>query len=169
MKSSGSPPASGTLEGELLNQLAGQSRQIPFAVFVASLMIAAFAWEHVPRVAVLVWLAIVMIVVMLRRGVLERLPRLDRPDEHGRLRIAVAVTLANGTAQGLSLFAFPLLPELERSLHTLVLLGLCAGSVATTAGYRPLFVAYLLPTAGALTLAWAILPSLVGASWRCRA
>ncbi|NLD70893.1 MAG: response regulator [Limnobacter sp.] len=165
MKIASSPPASGTLEGELLNQLAGQSRQIPFAVFAASLMIAAFAWGHVPPVAIVAWLAIVVVVVMLRRRVLERLPRLDRPDERGRLRIAVAVTLANGVAQGLSLFAFPLLPELERSLHTLVLLGLCAGSVATTAGYRPLFVAYLLPTAGALTLAWAVLPSLVGASW----
>jgi len=127
VKIASSPPASGTLEGELLNQLAGQSRQIPFAVFAASLMIAAFAWGHVPPVAIVAWLAIVVVVVMLRRRVLERLPRLDRPDERGRLRIAVAVTLANGVAQGLSLFAFPLLPELERSLHTLVLLGLCAG------------------------------------------
>lgn len=159
------PPATGTLEGELLTLLARQAQRVPLSVFLACAMIGAFAWGKVPPPAILGWLALVALVLAVRRRVLTRLPSQAHLNEAKRLRIATVLSAVNGITHGLSLAFFLDIPELERTLHTLVLLGLCAGAVGTTAGYRPLFVSYMLPTAGGLALAWAILPSLDGASW----
>lgn len=159
------PPATGTLEGELLTLLARQAQRVPISVFLACAMIGAFAWPWVPWPIIAGWLGIVTIVLWARRRILQRLPSMAAVDESRRLRIAAATSVANGLAHGLSLGFFFLLPELERTLHTLVLLGLCAGAVGTTAGYRPVFAAYMLPTGGGLALAWAATPLVVSASW----
>lgn len=159
------PPATGTLEGELLTLLARQAQRVPLSVFLACAMIGAFAWSKVPAPAIGGWLALVAIVLGVRRRILQRLPSMTSVHEAQRLRIATLLSVANGVAHGLSLGFFFLLPELERTLHTLVLLGLCAGAVGTTAGYRPVFAAYMLPTSGALVVAWAATPLVVSASW----
>ena len=82
-----------------------------------------------------------------------------------RLRLAVALSLLNGLAHGASLAAFPVLTEAERAFFTVLLLGLCTGAVGTTAGHRPLFIAYTLPVLIPLTVLWAWSPQAHDPSW----
>jgi signal transduction histidine kinase len=66
---------------------------------------------------------------------------------------------------GLSVGFFPFLPEFERAVQSMVLIGLCAGSIATTAGYMPVLLAYLVPTIVPLVVLWAVSPGIADRGW----
>jgi signal transduction histidine kinase len=53
----------------------------------------------------------------------------------------------------------------EQAVLSMLLVGLAAGSVATAAGYRPIFLAYVIPTLGPLAVLWAISPTLRDVGW----
>ncbi len=155
-----------TVEEELLRLLARQGRRVPFPVFLAAALIAAIAAARsVPTLAWSSWLAGVTAILAVRWLVLDRLPDLSRLSEQRRLQIAVALSGINGIAHGLSLAFFPYLTNSEKAIQSFLLVGLCAGSVATTAGYRPVFVAYLTPTLGPLVILWAMNPDGTHAKW----
>src|SRR3970282_2519981 len=111
------PPAA-SLEEELLRLLARQARRVPLPVFLATLLIAALAWNRVPAWIPAAWLTLVVAVLALRWAVLGRLPQLTRLSEKMRLRIAIALSAANGTTHALSLGFFAYLPEYERALQS---------------------------------------------------
>lgn len=147
--------AANSLEQELLRLLARQGRRMPLPVFLASVMIAVLALGRVAPHLLAGWLALVLLVLLLRWLILGRLADLPISSDTRRLRIAVGLSALNGVTHGLSLFFFPALSELQRALQTLLLVGLCAGAIATTAGYLPLFLAYMAPVMAPLAAAWA--------------
>ncbi len=157
--------ASSSLEQELLRLLGRQARRIPIPVFLAAAMIAALAYGHVPDWTLAAWLASVAVVLAVRWVILGRLPSATGLAEETRIRIAVLLSALNGVTHGLSLGFFPFLPVLERSVQSMVLIGLCTGSVATTAGHAPIFLAYIIPTLGSLAALWALSPGTGGAEW----
>ena len=157
--------AARSLEEELLALLARQARSIPIPVFLAACMIAALAYGYVPSWAPAAWLGLVTAVLVLRWRMLNRLAVLDTMPAARRLRIAIVLSGLNGITHGLSLAFFPFLPELERALHSMVMIGLCAGSIATTAGYMPVLLAYLAPTLAPLSILWAISPGVAQRGW----
>jgi len=160
-----SPVASPGLKQELLRLLGRQARRIPVPVFLATAIIAALANGRVPTWVLAIWLGWVAVVLAVRWVVLGRLPAASGLTEETRIRIAVVLSAVNGVTHGLSLGFFPYLPVLERAVQSMVLIGLCTGSVATTAGYMPIFLAYLVPTLGSLAVLWAFSPGIVGAGW----
>ena len=148
-------PDSGTLEGELLQLLGRQGRRMPLPVFMAAAMIAWLARDgRAADAGLLAWLALVATVLALRMVVLGRLPALGALTLKRRLAIAVALSAANGCTHALVLIASPAPTDFAFAIQTFLLVGLCAGSVATTAGYRPAFLAYLLPVIGVLVVRW---------------
>jgi signal transduction histidine kinase/ActR/RegA family two-component response regulator len=157
--------AAGTLEEELLRLLARQARRMPVPVFLAALMIAGLAWGSVPAPILVAWLALVLAVLAVRWRLLGRLATLTAPPAAERLRTAIALSALNGVAHGLSLGFFPFLPEFERALQSMLLIAFCAGSVATTSGYMPLLLAYLVPVLAPLTLLWAASPGVADKGW----
>ncbi|HEY8607770.1 MAG TPA: hybrid sensor histidine kinase/response regulator [Noviherbaspirillum sp.] len=159
------PAVAGTIEQELLRLLARQGTRVPVPVFLAAVLIASIAAPYVPTAAWVLWLALVACVLTVRWVVLGRLPGWNGYSEQRRLHIAVLLSAANGSTHALSLAFFPELSGFERAIQSFLLIGLCAGSVATTAGYRPVFVAYLLPTLGTLTVLWAVLPVADSRGW----
>jgi signal transduction histidine kinase len=159
-----SSAASG-VEEELLRMLARQGRRVPIPVFLAAVMIAAMASDRLPVWVLAGWLFLVATVLAIRWHILGRLPALTEVSAARRLRIVLALSAINGVTHGLSLGFFPFLPEFERALQSMVLVGLCAGSVATTAGYMPVFLAYLLPTLGPLSVLWALSPGIASYGW----
>ena len=159
------PRTERSLEDELIAVIARQGRRVPIPVFLSSLLIAAMAWEQDPRVTPAIWLVMVGGILALRWYVLGRLPTLSRLTVSERVNIAVFLSAVNGIVQGSSIAFAPSLPVLERSAQTLVLLGLCAGSVATTVGQRRIFLAFLVPTVAPLALAWALGPVPLGRRW----
>ena len=157
--------AAGTLEEELLRLLARQARRMPLPVFLSALMIAGLAFDYVPTPYLAAWLTLVVAVLALRWRVLGRLATPAAVPPAQRLRTAILLSALNGVTHGLSLGFFPLLPEFERALQSMLLIAFCAGSVATTSGYMPLLLAYLIPVLAPLTLLWAASPGVAEKGW----
>lgn len=158
-------PNAKTVEAELLHLLARQSRRVPIPVFLAAAMIAGLAAARVPTINWAAWLVLVGVVLATRWAVLGMLTDRSRFSEQQGLRIAIVLNAVNGVTHGLSLAFFPYLTDFERAVQSFLLIGLCAGSIATTAGSRPAFFAYLIPTLGPLAILWAVVPSDSGAGW----
>jgi signal transduction histidine kinase/ActR/RegA family two-component response regulator len=111
------------------------------------------------------WLLGTLGILALRRHWLARLPTMAQVPTARRVRTAIHLSLLNGVAHGLCLAIFPLLTDTERSFFSLLLLGMCTGAVATTAGHRKVFLAYMIPAAGTLPLWWAINPGEPSGGW----
>jgi len=156
---------SSSLEEELLRMLARQARRIPIPVFLAALMIAALASDTVPRWILGGWLLLVVAMLAIRWHVLGRLPERTGLSAARRLQLVVALSAVNGVVHGLSVGFFPFLPEFERALQSMVMIGLCAGAVGTTAGYMPALLTYVLPTLGPLSVLWVISPGIAKVGW----
>jgi signal transduction histidine kinase len=148
---------SNTLDEELLCLLARQGRRMPFPVFLAAAMLTWLASDPpgLPGRGASLWLAAVAAVLVLRMVVLGRLPAMTIAP-HQRLRIAVALSALNGVIHGAAMLLFAAPNEFQFAIQSLLLVGLCAGAVATTAGYRPAFLAFVLPVMGALVLRWSV-------------
>lgn len=158
-----SPPP--RLEDQLLLLLGRQATRVPIPVFAISLIIAGLVAQYVTPYAWVPWLAVVALVLVARITILPRLPnRTDIPVQK-RVRIAIALSLINGIAHGSSLVFFVFLTDFERVLQTMLLTGLCTGSVATTVGYRPIFLGFFLPIFPALFILWAWSPGSDAAYW----
>jgi len=157
--------ATDSLEEELLRLLSVQGRRVPIPVFLAAIMIAAMAQGRVPTAVLAAWLVLVATVLAVRWVLLTRLPTLSGLSTRNRLRIAITLSAFNGVTHGLSLAFFPYLPLYERAIQSMLLIGGCTGSVATTAGYKPLFLAYLVPTLVPLVVLWAVSPGVAHEGW----
>jgi signal transduction histidine kinase/ActR/RegA family two-component response regulator len=145
-----------TFEDELLRFLARQGRRVPIPVFLLATVIWAMAIQQLSPVLPSFWLALVVLVLILRWVVLGKLPTLTSISTSVRLRIAVALGAISGISHGLSLGFFWAFPDFERAIQSMLLFALSAGAVGTTAGYRPLFIAYIIPTLLPLSILWAI-------------
>jgi signal transduction histidine kinase/ActR/RegA family two-component response regulator len=144
----------GTLEEELLRLLGAGSKWVPAPVFVGAVLIFAIAYDTAPRAWLIAWLIGVLSILVLRYFVLTRLPlRTDLPSRV-RLRIAVLLSGLNGCAHGSAVAFFPYLVEFERFVVFMVMLAFCAGAVSSTAGYRPVFMAYVVPGLVPLAAVW---------------
>lgn len=151
-------PAAATADEEVLQHLARQGRRVPIPVFVVALVIGAMAFRSAPPASVPLWLGFVLAVLVVRYVMLGKLGTSTATATADRLRTAVALSAANGIVFGASLAFTPYLTVYERVVQALLLLGLCTGSVATTAGYLPVHLAFTAPTIGALATAWLALP-----------
>jgi signal transduction histidine kinase/CheY-like chemotaxis protein len=151
-------PATRSLNEELIALLARQSRWVPVPLFFGALLIFAVVFEKVPTLWAVLWLSGVAGILTLRFFVLGRLPAWRHIAETSRLRIATVLSGVNGVMHGSAVAFFPFLAEFERFTVFITMLAWCAGSVSTTAGYRPVFLAYLAPTLAPLAIMWAINP-----------
>lgn len=142
------------IEAELIRMLAKQGRITPLPMLVALAFIAFFASDSLPRWLWAGWFVAAALVLILRAQILVRLPKLARYSERQQLQLAMAVTVANGIMHGLPLLYFNAFSELERAVITMILMGTSSITVATTAGYRPIAIAYTLPTLGLVSLVW---------------
>lgn len=154
------------LEDELLQLLARQGRRVPLPVFLTAALLAFMAAGHVePPWIVWIWLALVALVLLVRWKILGLLPSTTRWTRAEKLKVAIVLSGINGVVHGASVIFLPALGGLEKAFQAILLLGLCAGSVATTTGYRPVFVAFVAPTLLPLSVAWAIGFSTDGHRW----
>ena len=145
-----------SVQQELLRLLARQGRRVPFPVGLSAMVIALLASAGLGPVLPESWLGLVLAVLVLRWWMLGRLPAWHEQAMTRRLHWAVGLSALNGLVFAASFAFTPWLSDHARMLQTILLLGLCAGSVATTAGYRPVFLAFLLPVTLANSLAWAL-------------
>jgi signal transduction histidine kinase/ActR/RegA family two-component response regulator len=143
------------LPDELIELFARQGRRVPLPVFLCSLLLAAIAWNHLGGWLAWLWLSAVTLILAIRWKVLGSLPDAKYP-VRDKLLIAVLLSGVNGLVQGASIGFAVALDTPERAVQSIVLLGLCVASVATTGGYRPAFVAFAAPTLLPLSAMWAL-------------
>lgn len=144
------------IEIELIRMLAKQGRLTPALLSFALVAIAFFGSKALPQWVWGGWLSVATIALVLHIQLCIQLPRLTNFSEHQRLQFAVAMTFFNGVLHGLPLLCFNYFTELERAVLTLFLMGTCSIAVATTAGYRPIAIAYSIPTLGVAAVVWGI-------------
>ena len=152
------------LAGELIELFAREAVRVPVPVFLSSLLLASIAWNQLGGALPWVWLAVVTVVLAARWKVLGGLPAASM-DLPAKLRVAVLMSGINGLVQGASIGFGIALDTPERAVQSILLLTLCAGSVATTGGYRPVFVAFVGPMLLALIAMWAIGTPGVAHAW----
>ncbi len=142
------------LTDELLQLLARQGRRVPIPVFLCALLFASVASSQLGGWLPWAWLSMVAIMLAVRWNVLGRLPT-ARMSGSQKLRIVVALSGMNGVVHATSIGLALHLDGPGRAVQTIVMLGLCAGSVVTTGGYRPAFVAFAGATLIPLSAMWA--------------
>jgi hypothetical protein len=143
------------LPDELIQLFARQGRRVPVPVFLCSLLLAAIAWNNLGGWLPWLWLSAVTVILAIRWKVLGHLPAAKYPIQD-KLLIAVLLSGVNGLVQGVSIGFAVALDTPERAVQSIVLLGLCVASVATTGGYRPAFLAFVAPTLLPLSAMWAL-------------
>jgi signal transduction histidine kinase/ActR/RegA family two-component response regulator len=158
-------PEQAHIDEELLRLLAQQARRIPYPVAFSALLIAVMAGDNLSPWLAGAWLLLVLLTLVVRHQVLGRLPQLTTVPMRRRMQWAVGLSLLNGLVFSGSLAFAPYLTDYERMVQTVVLLGLCAGSVATTAGSWPLLLAYVGPISLANSLAWFVGSAAHVSSW----
>ena len=148
-------PEQGTIDEELLQLLAQQGRRIPYPAGCSALLIGVMAARGMtqPWIGVL-WLTMALGTLALRWWLLGRFPRMQHVAIRRRVHWAVGLSLLYGLVFSASLCFTPFLTDYERMVQTILLLGMCAGSVATTAGYWPVLRVLLIPVTLANALSW---------------
>ncbi len=139
---------------ELLDLIARQASQVPIAVFGVLVIIAALILPY-SAVGAVVWLSAVVGVLTIRYFVLGRLPQNQWLPLIHKLNIVVLLSLLNGLTHASSLMYFSLMTDLEKAIHSLILAGLATAAVATTAGDRRVYLAYIMPIFLPLIVLWA--------------
>lgn len=147
-------PAQSVVREELLQLLAKQGRRVPYPVGLSAVAMAVMAGDAVAPWLAALWVGAVFAVLALRWWALGLLPQLQDTPVRRRLQWAVALSALNGLMFALSVGFTPFLSDYERMVQTILLLGLCAGAVATTAGNGPVFLAFLIPVSLANALSW---------------
>ncbi len=154
--------AADTIEQALLLLMSEHRLRDPFVTIGCMSLLAWFASDDVPAYLWGTWLLLVCIAQGIRWVVMPRLPLATHIPVARRLRYAVSVTAMNGFLHGLSLYCFPLFTEVERAIQTIMFMGLSTFSLMLSAGYRPVAVAYVLPTLVPLYTLWGFNPGLGG-------
>jgi signal transduction histidine kinase/CheY-like chemotaxis protein len=153
-----------SFEEQLVKLIAHQPRRMLLPLSLSIVLIAGMASRTAPLAWLIAWIAFAG-AVMLVRVYVQDPRRLIFLGARQRLQLAVALVALSGTTHGLSLFFFAAMSSFEQAVLSMMLVGLCAGAVATAAGYRPIFLAYVIPTLGPLAILWAANPVLRDVGW----
>jgi len=138
----------------LLDTLGKQIVRAPVPMIVAAIVIAGIANQKAPLFAVLLWLGATVSMQLVRFVVIRRLVTDTTEPASQRLRSAGLLSMVHGVVLSSSIFLFPYLDETSRSLYTMILIGIVCGTIATSHGYRPIFIGLTAPILFALAGAW---------------
>jgi signal transduction histidine kinase/CheY-like chemotaxis protein len=157
-------PTSVSFEAQLLALVSDQPRRMFLPLFLGIVVIAAIAARSNPLSWVCAWFALAAGVALIRIY-LQSPRRLAWMSPRERLRLTVALVAVSACTHGLSMLLFLRMAQFEQAVLSMMLVGFIAGSVATSAGYRPIFLAYVFPTLGPVITLWLYSPALRDLGW----
>lgn len=149
-----------SVEQEMVRLISNQARRVPLPVFIALVIMSSIAFKPLPAWLVGIWFVVATAVMVSRYLTLKALPDAYELTPQERLQKFVKLNLISGVTHTVALGAFPFFTEAERAFFSVLLMGLCTGSVATCAGYRPALLAYVSPIMVGLSFMWALGPGL---------
>ncbi|UTA47213.1 HAMP domain-containing histidine kinase [Simiduia sp. 21SJ11W-1] len=158
-------PLSAPEQREILHLLARQSLRVPIAKIPSVLLILAMAWSYTSHSLLIGWALVMMLIMAVRGWQLHTIDTRFDAHPHKGIQLGIWLSLVNGVGMGVSVLIFPELPEVERAMHTLIMLGLTTGAIATTAGHLGLFLAYALPVMVPLIVMWSVAGGTQASPW----
>ncbi len=156
--------ASDSVEQEMVRLISNQARRVPLPVFIALVIMSWIAFKPLPAWVVGSWFVVATAVMVSRYLILKNLPSAPVLTPVARMQKVVRLNLISGLTHATALGAFPFFSEAERAFFSVLLMGLCTGTVATCAGYRPALLVYISPIMAGLSLMWALGPGLADVS-----
>jgi len=142
---------------ELLALNQAQSLRTSVSIAVVVLIFAGLAWSRAPHSLVIAWSLVNWLALVIRLMGWRALPQ-SRFSTQRRLQLATWLPLLPGLANASAVLFFPYLTDLGRAMVTLILVGLTTGGISSSAGYMPLYLAYMTPVMISLTLGWTLVP-----------
>jgi signal transduction histidine kinase len=133
-----------------------QIRPSQVNMLLASLLIGVIWWVQVEPLWPLLWMALVLLLMVLRLCFTERLIRMpSRMSVHRRVGLLL---LTQGVLLAMPLLAFDRFSTIERAAVSIILIAVATASVVTTSGFRMVFLAFAAPMLMPLALVWALHP-----------
>jgi signal transduction histidine kinase/ActR/RegA family two-component response regulator len=138
----------------LLEALKNQAIRVPLIMGVVILVIAESARSQTPLWSVILWASLAIFMQGLRSTIIFKLPsQHDRPAAL-RLRTAARLSMINGLVLACSALLFNKPDDISLAIYSMIMIGLVAGTVATSHGYRPIFLGFVAPVLGAVIWIW---------------
>ncbi len=139
----------------LLEALKKQALRVPLIMTVVVVLMVEFTVGSAPIWQIALWASAALFMQILRSTILYKLPAQTHKTTEERLRIAARLSLANGIVLACCAFLFGELDATARSAFSCIMVGLVAGTVATSHGYRPIFMGFVVPVLGSVMFVWA--------------
>ena len=139
----------------LLEALKKQAIRVPLIMTVVILILGGFTVNQKPVLSVALWIVAAITMQIVRSSILLRLPTQVHRSSASRLRIATALSIINGLVLSSAGFLFFDLDETARAAFSIIMTGLVAGTIATSHGYRPIFLSIVTPMLGSVIFVWA--------------
>lgn len=158
-------PKVSVIEEAVIDFAARQTKRIPAPVILIVSLVAIIASRYVPIWMCIAWVGLIVAMLVIRAKVIPAVSTSESLTVKEKIRIIVILGVVTGGSQALSLFAFPFFSEAERGIQTMMLISLCAGAVATTTGYRPFVLAYMIPILIPLIGLWLFSPGIELSNW----
>ncbi|NKB65140.1 MAG: hypothetical protein GKR95_24565 [Gammaproteobacteria bacterium] len=143
-----------TFEGKILDVVQKSAHRIYLPVLIVNMFIAILVMDNVKTVWWVSWAVLMAITSLSRRFAIDFVVNADRTSETEKLRYVQYIMAFSGVAHGLSSLFFPYIEIYERSVITMIMAGLCLGNIFTNAGYRPMFLSYLIPIMLPISIMW---------------
>jgi len=157
-RAAGRTPPADTLHGELLAFYARMGAAVPVLALLSMGLLAYIATLYVDWQFPVLWWSIVCLLVSLRGYVFSRLGAYSAGKVARGLRIAIVLSALNAVLYSSVLVFFPAMQVEGRLITSLVLVGLCTGAMSASAGYLPVYTAYVVCMMGGLAIAWFVSP-----------
>ena len=149
-----SPELPRLLKQELCTIVARQSVPLLVPMITAQAMFAAMAYGRVPDGLLALWLAALAAVHTARMTFLRRHLGDERIEVDVRVRSAILMSTVSGMANAAAALFLPYLPLPLQAITSVVLLAMCAGSVAVNVGFAPIVLGFMSPILASLALFW---------------
>lgn len=100
------------------------------------------------------WGGIALSVLFFRLIVLQTLSDKTQWNNSRKLQILCGLSLLHSVTHASALLFFGVMPAVDRTVLSMILVALSAGSIGTSAGYQPLFWCYSAPVILAASISW---------------
>ena len=121
---------------------------------IITFLFGLMAYPAAPNFLILTWMACMLSMVLIRHQLHSKIYIGSNIEPSDKLYISTSVSVLSGLVQGASLVLFAYLEPIEKSVFSIVLVGLCAGAVSATVGHRPSYVPYASSLLLPLALCW---------------
>ncbi len=138
----------------LISALAKQAIRVPIPMIFVAFVISGLAYGKVPLLIIVVWASLTISMQIIRFFMIRDLANQTKTPGRERLKTAAYLSLANGLVLASSIYFFTSLDETSRAVYSMIMIGIVAGTIATSHGYRPVFMGLVLPILAAVAIAW---------------